>query len=69
MLGYDNLMNHYKTNFSLMQHHKYSLSDLENMLPWEKFIYVDLLKQFIKEEQDRIRDQAVAKRAEAKFRK
>ena len=33
-----------------MQHHNYSLSDLENMLPWEREIYVDMLVTYIKEE-------------------
>jgi len=33
-----------------MQHHNYSLSDLENMMPWEREIYVDMLIQYIKEE-------------------
>ncbi len=33
-----------------MQHHNYSLSDLENMLPWEREIYVDMLNAYIKEE-------------------
>ena len=45
------------TNFSLMQHHKYSLTELENMLPWEREIYVDMLIQHIKEENDKIREQ------------
>lgn len=69
MLGYDTLMNHFKTNFSLMQHHKYSLNDIENMMPWEKFLYVDLLKQYIKEQQDLQRDQAAARRAQANIGK
>jgi hypothetical protein len=69
MLGYDTLMNHFKTNFSLMQHHKYSLHDIENMMPWEKFLYVDLLKQYIKEQQDLQRDQAAARRAQANIGK
>ena len=43
------------TNFSLMQHHKYSLTELENMLPWEREIYVDMLITWIKEEKERIR--------------
>ena len=38
------------TNFSLMQHHNYSLSELENMIPWEREIYVDMLVEHIKEE-------------------
>jgi len=33
-----------------MQHHKYSLSDLENMIPWERDVYLSLLKQYIEEE-------------------
>jgi hypothetical protein len=38
-----------------MQHHKYSLAELENMLPWEREIYVNLLSNHIKAENDRIR--------------
>lgn len=58
MLGHDNLMNHYKTNFALMQYHKYSLTELENMIPWEKYLYVDLLKEYLKEQEQKGRDQA-----------
>jgi|TARA_A100001388_G_scaffold39552_1_gene25058 hypothetical protein len=36
-----------------MQHHNYSLSDLEGMIPWEREIYVTLLMQFIEEEKKR----------------
>ena len=32
-LSHDSLTNYFETNFALMQHHKYSLSELENMLP------------------------------------
>jgi len=42
------------TNFSMMQHHNYSLSDLDNMLPWERDIYVALLMKHIAEENQRI---------------
>lgn len=62
MLGHDNLMNHYKTNFALMHHHKYSLSDLEEMMPWEKQIYVDLLSQYNKQLEQQMRDQAALNR-------
>ena len=33
-----------------MQHHNYSLGDIENMMPWEREIYLDMLITFIKEE-------------------
>ena len=38
----------------MMQHHKYSLTELENMLPWEREIYVGLLQNWIKEDNKRI---------------
>ena len=37
-----------------MQHHKYSLTELENMMPWEREIYMGLLLQWVKEENERI---------------
>ena len=37
-----------------MQHHKYSLTELENMIPWEREIYIGLLMQFLKEEEERM---------------
>tara|TARA_B100000579_G_scaffold395096_1_gene372887 strand:+ start:2543 stop:2683 length:141 start_codon:yes stop_codon:yes gene_type:complete len=37
-----------------MQHHKYSLTELDNMMPWEREIYVGLLSEWVKEENDRI---------------
>jgi hypothetical protein len=37
-----------------MQHHKYSLTELENMIPWEREIYMGLLRNWIKEENDRM---------------
>ena len=38
-----------------MQHHNYSLSDLEEMLPWEREVYLNLLIQHIEEENMRMR--------------
>ena len=49
----------------MMQHHKYSLIELENMMPWEREIYVGLLEKHIKEENERIEKQ----NAEAKSRR
>ena len=46
-----------------MQHHKYSLTELESMLPWERDIYVNLLVQYIEEENEKIKQkQATMKR-------
>ena len=33
-----------------MQYHKYSLTELENMMPWERDIYIALLQQYIEEQ-------------------
>ena len=38
-----------------MQHHKYSLTELDNLMPWEKDIYISLLKNHIKEENEKRR--------------
>ena len=43
-----------------MQHHKYSLTELENMMPWEREIYMGLLAQWVKEENEK-REQENAK--------
>ena len=56
-LSHDSLANHYQTNFSMMQHHKYSLTELDNMLPWERQIYVAMLMSHIEKENERIRQQ------------
>lgn len=69
MMGYDSLLNYFKTNFALMHHHKYSLTELENMMPWERFVYIDLLKAHIKEENDRIKDQKNAQRIQENQRR
>ena len=57
MLSHDSLFNYYETNFAMMQHHKYSLTELENMMPWEREIYVNLFAKWIKEENERIKEE------------
>lgn len=39
----------------MMQHHKYSLTELDEMLPWEREIYIAMLVDYVKEENDRIK--------------
>jgi hypothetical protein len=45
------------TNFALLHHHKWSYSDLENMIPWEKEYYVSKLMGYLREEQERYKQQ------------
>ena len=41
-----------------MQHHKYSLSDLENMMPFERQVYTTLLMQYL----EQVKQQQAAKK-------
>ena len=45
------LESYFQVNFALMQYHKYSLTEIENMMPWERDIYVGLLRQHLEEEE------------------
>jgi hypothetical protein len=41
----------------MMQHHGYSLTELDNMIPWEREVYVALLIEHIRKENERIQQQ------------
>ena len=49
-MAHIDLESYFKLNFALIQHHKYSFTEIENMMPWERDIYVGLLNQYIEEE-------------------
>ena len=49
-MAHIDLESFYKLNFALVQHHKYSLTEIENMMPWEREVYLGLLNQYIEEE-------------------
>jgi hypothetical protein len=51
---------YFRINFALMQFHKYSLTEIENMMPWERDIYVGLLQQHIEDEKLKQQQQANA---------
>ena len=55
-MAHMDLESYFKLNFALMQHHKYSLTEIENMMPWERDIYLALLNQYIEEENARIQE-------------
>ena len=40
-----------------MQHHKYSLTELEEMLPWERQVYIDMLINYLEEENEKLKNQ------------
>jgi len=43
----------------MMQHHNYSLTELDNMMPWEREIYIAMLIDYIKQENEKMRNQKV----------
>ena len=55
-LSHNDLYTHYQTNFSLMQHHKYSLSEIDEMIPWEREVYLSLLIDYLKQEEQARRE-------------
>jgi hypothetical protein len=56
MLTHNNLSAYFRTNFSLMQHHKYSLDELESLIPWEREVYINLLISYLKEQKEKIKN-------------
>ena len=54
-MSHIDLESYFKLNCSLIQHHKYSLTEIENMMPWERDIYVILLKNHLEEEEEKIK--------------
>lgn len=38
----------------MAQHHGYSIQELENMLPWERSVYISMVAQYVKEENERL---------------
>ena len=52
-MSYNSLAGWYKLNFELMQHHKYTLVDLESLIPFERDLYVSMLLQWLEEERER----------------
>ena len=50
MLYHTSIDSMLETNFSLMQHHKWSLSEVESMIPWEKEVYVNYLVKYLEKQ-------------------
>jgi len=48
-LSHNTLENYYVSIFSLVQHHKYSVADIENLIPFERDLFVEMLLQYLKE--------------------
>ena len=56
-MSHNNLENYYQTVFSLIQHHKYSISEVENLIVFERDLYVDMLVSYIKDLEEKRKQQ------------
>tara|TARA_R100001230_G_C5599367_1_gene113660 strand:- start:301 stop:489 length:189 start_codon:yes stop_codon:yes gene_type:complete len=45
---------YYELNWNMMFHHNFSLTEIENMMPWEREIYVGLTMNYLNEEKERM---------------
>jgi hypothetical protein len=47
------------TTFTLVQDHKFSIEELESMMPWERLVFITLVQQRVEKENERIRQQNI----------
>jgi hypothetical protein len=52
MLSHSNLYVYYQKIFAMAQHHKYSITEIEQMMPYERDLYFDMLIEFIKKQEE-----------------
>lgn len=53
MLCHINLGDYYKMIFSMAQHHKYSITEIESMLPYERDLYFGMLVDYIEKQNEK----------------
>lgn len=53
-MSHNSLANYYTTTFAMVQHHKYSITELEDMVPYERDLYVEMLMAFLEKEKEEI---------------
>lgn len=51
-MQHNSLLKYLKTNFELKSMYNYTYSEIENMIPWERDVVIDLIKQKLEEEKD-----------------
>lgn len=52
MLAYTSLSAYYRKIFSLVQHHKYSITELEDLVPYERDLYIDMLLDYLEDKKE-----------------
>lgn len=61
-MSHDDLVNYYRTNHILQSIHGFSIQVLENMMPWERLVYTDLIAKKIENDKRLQTDMANANR-------
>ena len=51
-MRYNNLNNYYLLNFTLMHHYKYSLTEIENMIPFEREVYCEMIREELEKQKE-----------------
>lgn len=66
-MGHEKLGHYYTTNFAMKQYHNWDLGYLDSILPWERYIYIDMLEEYLKEleEKNRIKEKEARDRQAA----
>jgi hypothetical protein len=54
-MSYNNLSNYYTTVFSLRQHHGYTITEIENLIPFEREIYLNMIVLYLQELEEKNR--------------
>lgn len=47
----------------MVQHHKYSLTEIENMMPWEREVYVGMLINHVQEQNEKIKERTAKRKS------
>jgi hypothetical protein len=50
-MAYSSLTSYFKTLWAMVHHHKWTVSEIENLTPWERDIYVEMTAQYIQEQE------------------
>jgi DNA replication initiation complex subunit (GINS family) len=54
-MSHTNLYIYYQKIFGMAQHHKYSIAEIENLLPYERDLYFEMLIDFIERQREKER--------------
>ncbi len=57
-MSHNNLANYYEMNFNLKQHHSWSIAEIEDLYPYERDIYVEMLIKYMEEKKKEAERQA-----------